>query len=431
MHTSFLHYRRVRVFVLLLLLATFDLALAQAILPQAPGRTAAEQAYARGLAALNQNDLTNAELAFKASLGDSALSTRAALGLADVAVRRGKLDEVKSWLERAAGTSPNSADVENAWGRYHFARGDYEQAEARYKRAVTIDPRAFRPRVDLADLYMTKLGKPQQAVEAYREAIKADPIHAGARFGLGMALAATGDNKGALVELQSAARMEPSNPLPLRGIGQVHLAERRFNAAVDSFTKAISMQPTLAGLYVDRAEAYGRSGDDTKALADYDQALKLSPKFADAHVGKGMLLQRQNRLDEAQAAYLAAVKINDKHALAYNNLAWMAAERKTQLNDALAWATKATQAAPNAGPYFDTLGWVHRARGEHDRATTALERAVKLAPAYAEAHYHLGIVYSESDKRALAAAALKRALTVDPNFAGADDAKRRLAALGG
>ena len=404
---------------------------AQSILPKLPVATPAEQAYASGLKALNQNDLAGAEVAFKTALNSDSTALGAALGLADVAIRRGKTDEVKGWLERAAKIKPGSVEVETSWARYYYAIGDYQVAEARLKKAAQMDANAFIPRVDLADLYMTKLGKPQLAVAAYRDAIRTSPLHAGARFGLGVALAATGDNAGALVELEQSARFEPDNPLPLRAIGQVHVAERRFDAGIQAFTKAISLRPTFAALYTDRAEAHGRSGDDVKALSDYDQALKHAPKFAEAHVGKGMVYQRQGKADDAQAAYLAAVAIDGKNAVAYNNLAWLAAERKTRLDDALAWATKATQIAPNAGPYFDTLGWVHRARNEHDRATIALEKAVKLSPTYAEAHYHLGVVHSEGNRRPLAVAAFKKALALDPDAVFAADVKRRLAALGG
>lgn len=389
-----------------------------------------EAAYARGLIALNNNNLAGAETGFKEALASDPKFLAAALGMADVAIRRGRIGEVRTWLEKARGIKPNSVEVETAWARFHYSQRDYGKAEEQLKNAAKLGPQAFLPRIDLADLYLNELGKPQQAIEFYRDAIRTKPAHAGAHFGLGMALARVGDPVNALIELQESSRLEPANPLPWRGIGQVHSAQKRFDEAIKAYSSALKLKPDFAQLFLDRGEAYGASGDDAKAMLDYDQALKLDPKLVDAHVRKGMTYQRLNKPDEAQAAYLAALAINSKYALVYNNLAWMAAERKTRLDDALKWATTATEIAPKQARYFDTLGWVHRARGDLNKAVSALNKAVSLAPKDAESYYHLGIICSEQNLNQRAVAALKTALTLDPNFAAAPDAKRRLAALG-
>ena len=401
------------------------------VLPKVPVASSAAEAYASGLDALNKKDLAAAEAAFKSALTDNATAFGATMGLADVAYQRGKIDEVRTWLQRAETLKPKSVEVETGWGRYHFARGEYAQAEAKWKSAVSLDAKAFLPRIDLADLYFNKLRRPQDAIALYRDAIRVNPRHAGAHFGLGNALGATGDRAGALVELTRSSELEPANPLPWRSIGQLHAEERRFDAALKAFTQAVSLQPGFATVYVDRARVHIAMGNAARALADYDEALQRAPGFAPAHLGKGMLLQSQNRGEEAMKAYLGAIAADSKNAVAHNNLAWLAAEQKTRLDEAITWARKATELAPASGEFLDTLGWVHRARGEHDKAAAALEKAVQLAPGDAEAHYHLGVVYSETRQNARAVNALRKALSLDPKFAAAADARQRLTALGG
>ena len=44
-------------------------------------------------------------------------------------------------------------------------------------------------------------------------------------------------------------------------------------------------------------------------------------------------------------------------------------------------------------------------------------------------HYHLGLAFAKADDEAKARAALKRALSLKPDFAGASDARAKLAAL--
>jgi Flp pilus assembly protein TadD len=75
------------------------------------------------------------------------------------------------------------------------------------------------------------------------------------------------------------------------------------------------------------------------------------------------------------------------------------------------------------------LGWVHRARGELDQAATVLHHATTLTPEQAVIWYHLGVVQAERKHIREAVTAFKHALTLQQEFAGSDDARRRLAEL--
>jgi Flp pilus assembly protein TadD len=107
----------------------------------------------------------------------------------------------------------------------------------------------------------------------------------------------------------------------------------------------------------------------------------------------------------------------------------MAAERKARLDDALTWDKKAVEFEPKVSQFQDTLGWVHRARGELDKAADVLQKATKLEPSQAVVWYHLGIIQAERKKTKDAAAALKQALQLQQNFPESEDARKRLAEL--
>jgi tetratricopeptide (TPR) repeat protein len=143
-----------------------------------------------------------------------------------------------------------------------------------------------------------------------------------------------------------------------------------------------------------------------------------------------MLKTVLGRFDDAERAYLDAVKRDPLLFGAYNNLAFMAAQRKVKLDEALAWARKANELAPGVATVRDTLGWVQRARGELPAAARSIEEAVQLAPNDPAIRYHLGVVYAELGRKADAAKSLKRALELNPDFRQAEDARRRLNELG-
>ena len=111
------------------------------------------------------------------------------------------------------------------------------------------------------------------------------------------------------------------------------------------------------------------------------------------------------------------------------NLAWLAAERKTQLDAALTWARKAVELEPKVPQFQDTLGWVHRARGALDKAADVLQKATKIEPPQAVIWDHPGIVQAERKKTKDAAIALKQALQSQQNFSESEDARKRLAEL--
>ena len=65
------------------------------------------------------------------------------------------------------------------------------------------------------------------------------------------------------------------------------------------------------------------------------------PRNPEAAFRIGMLQQEAGAAKEAYESYERAIRIEPKLALAYNNLAWLAATRRERLAEALAWIQKA------------------------------------------------------------------------------------------
>jgi Flp pilus assembly protein TadD len=62
-------------------------------------------------------------------------------------------------------------------------------------------------------------------------------------------------------------------------------------------------------------------------------------------------------------------------------------------------------------------------------ALSAFERALQLAPNNPVYHYHLGLAHLKAGNEERGRAALRRALQLKPDFAGADDARRTLSEI--
>ena len=97
-----------------------------------------------------------------------------------------------------------------------------------------------------------------------------------------------------------------------------------------------------------------------------------------------------------------------------NNVAWLLAERREALDEALKLAKLAAGVGPDYVNAQDTLGWVHYQRGEYPAAIAVLERAKVTAPTRADIAAHLGLAYVKAGRKAEAFAELQRALKDGP-----------------
>lgn len=99
------------------------------------------------------------------------------------------------------------------------------------------------------------------------------------------------------------------------------------------------------------------------------------------------------------------------------------------MNDALKWAKKAVEIAPDIAAFQDTLGWIHKMRNELDKAIPALEKAAAVKPRQAEILYHLGAAYAQKGMSKEAADSLNNALSLNSTLPWADDARNLLKKL--
>lgn len=386
----------------------------------------AERYYQEGLEHLVAGDLDRAQQAFQNSLRESPGLSRSMLGLAEVAFKQNKLEEAGRWIHQAAEQTPDDPHVQTSLGRLLYLQGDYTGAESAFLKALTIDPDMISTRIALADMYLMATRQPDKAIKAYRKALENSPEHAGARYALGMALLANGEPDKAQTELLTASRLEPNNPLPYSSLGNIAVSQQKFEEGLGYYNKALAIDPKNIETLLRRGDNYQNIHKDNLAIQDYEAALAVNDALPAAYLKLGMLYQKREQFGKAAKAYQKTIERNPNSALAYNNLAWMAAESGRDLDQAVVWAKKATELAPEYFGVFDTLAWVYRARKEYDLAISTLQKAVALNPQSTTVFYHLGRVYLEQGNNKQAATALNQVVSLDSQSRDAERAKKLL-----
>lgn len=340
-------------------------------------RTAGERKFAEGRELLGQNKLREAAAAFEESARADPRSYLPLLGLAEVANRERHSEDAEKYLRRAEGIAPQSAEVQTAIGQFYYGRKDYAKSEAALKKATGMEPKLIWPWLALGELYNGSQRWPA-AVDAFRNVLKIDPNHAGGHFGLGRALSHSGKLDEALAEFDTAARLAPNNPLPLLAKAQLLFAQKQYDKSLAAYDQALDMHVDDVAVRMGRGEVLMAQGQGDRAVVEFKLAVKAAPKASLPLVKLGIAYQELKRWDEAEAAYRAAIK-NDVQAVhAYNNLAWLLAERKIKLDEALKLAQNATLLTPKDPNVFDTLAAVHRARGDANEERKAQAQAKQL-----------------------------------------------------
>lgn len=142
------------------------------------------------------------------------------------------------------------------------------------------------------------------------------------------ALEGAGNYDQAITVLQQATQVDPSQDLVWAYLGDAqrgaaaHAPDAQaktkgYQDAIESYQKAIAIKSS-ASYHAGLAEAYARTGQVDKAVAEYNAAAQADPQNAGAYYyNEGVVFTNTNKTDEAIAAFDKAIQADPKRADAY------------------------------------------------------------------------------------------------------------------
>ena len=188
----------------------------------------------------------------------------------------------------------SSAEAAYRRGLESLNKGDLHEAEAAFKEAVQLEPKAVQPLLGLADVAVRQKN-PKQA-EAY---------------------------------LQQASNLAPQSVDVQSAWGRYLYHQQRFNEAEAAFKKAIALDPQAVAPHIDLGDLYlGALQKPQEAIEAYRTALKLDPSHAGAHYALGSALAATNDLEAAQVAFTEASRLAPNNPLPSQALGQLYAVRQ-------------------------------------------------------------------------------------------------------
>lgn len=176
--------------------------------------------------------------------------------------------------------APDSAQIHEFAGLALVKEGKDEEATYHFSEAVRLEPRYYRPYVNLG-VMLARRGELDEAIEHFNEALRLKPDNDEAHHNLGQALYSKGDIAGAIKHYRESLRFVSNSPKTLGALAWVlatsGAAEYRDGAeAVELAKKSCELtaykEPELLNVL---AAAYAETGQFREAVRTIEQTIDL------------------------------------------------------------------------------------------------------------------------------------------------------------
>ncbi|MCF8118313.1 MAG: tetratricopeptide repeat protein [Desulfarculaceae bacterium] len=160
--------------------------------------------------------------------------------------------------------------------------------------------------------------------------------------------------------------------------GKEFYAQKQYVEAAQALRRHLELHPDAATVWQALADCLSAQGNDQAALEALDRALAVTPESPSLLNDRATALMRLGRGPEALADYRQALQLAPGNALLTHNLAWALLKQSDNLDLALTLAQQAVRVDPGNSHFWDTLGQIHKKRGEYGEAVVSLYRAHHL-----------------------------------------------------
>jgi prepilin-type processing-associated H-X9-DG protein len=356
--------------------------------------------------------------------------------IANYAFADGHYDRCEEALEHLLESNPRDPEALRMMGEVYRERGDAETAEAKFRETITILQDYVRRRPDLASAHFrlaqmhTRVGEIAQAMVSLEKVIELAPNSPQASMLLAELQIRTGQAERAVPVLESVLQRQPS-PVAFRLLGMAYMAgqnyaratpafmqyqelapteaeapfrigtsllsERKIPESLDSFEKALTLDPA----YVEPLAAIARVYAGTERLGAALQRVKAQMAKIEPtgqhHYLLGQLHMASNQTDIAEAEYKKAVELAPDLSIAYAQLAGIYV-RAGQSDVAIAEMDQALEHNPENQPILMLKGMLHHQGGDIDSARETYESLLAINGRFGPAANNLAYIYQQDGR---------------------------------
>ena len=398
----------------------------------------------------------------KVVLTNSPANERVLLQFASIALRAGKAEDAKIWLERGVDAQPDAVRPRIALARAYTQLGRPADAIAAAAPGLRTDP-------DNRDLLLTigvaqiAAGETDDAVTTLAKLVEVAPDLPQARLLLARAHRDSGDIDMSMSVLQTAIDLDPANVEASVMLAQLALRANNLEVAAPVIEQLAEAHPDIAQIRELQGHLALQSGNPAGAIEHFQSVREVvdSRQIAEAIAAAQWQADKQSlaiatleewvdrnendmrtRLQlaqyhlgldhrrEAVSHFRLILEAQPDNWIIMNDLAWLLYEGE-ELAEASELAQRALELAPEVASVIDTAGVILFAQGDIDAAATLLQKAFELLPENGDIGFHFARAQARRGDREQARETLRQVLEVAAEFDERDAADTLLRELGG
>ena len=347
--------------------------------------------------------------------------------LGDLAMSFGEHDKAKEHYEKALALNPQSGAAFYGLGQANYQKEEYTNAILFYEKALAIVPQANRIHYSMgltyrkmknmekarfhieragkvgvkeADplfneisrnlrgerVYMQRgqaaynAGRPDQAADEYRKALKSKPDSQRARLNLATALAAMQKYDEAISEFEALLKLDPTNMTSHFNIGSLLAAKGDFERAESHLKTVIEKEPRDVNAKLKLAEIYTKSGKFAEAKDIFTKVQTDQGLDANGAISLAAIYKKEGQHKQALALLEDSYTRMPGNGLIMNELAYiLAASPDGSIRDgarAFKLAQQVVQASPII-PHIQTMAMAYAELGDCAAAAQMLKQVLE------------------------------------------------------
>jgi tetratricopeptide (TPR) repeat protein len=353
--------------------------------------------------------------------------------LAEIYLQANMTKLARPQIDEALKTSPQNIRALILDGNARVLDKDLIGAEAAFSKVLALAPNYAPAHVRLGLVYI-EMGRNMEALKSLEKALELNPTQT-ETLALMVGIFAEEKRYTDAHRLCQGHRAKVARyPSTLAYVafleGNIALEEGDSKRAEQFYQEAIESYPSSLHPYEALAQLYINEGRSIEAIERYEAVLRKNSNHLPATMGLGTLHYKRGDTKKAEPHFRKALKIQPDFAPAANYLAMILAGEEGNIDEALDFAKMARQKMPRSASVIDTLGWVYYLKGRYPKAISELQTAATLEPTNPVIHYHLAMAFYKNKQTKEARDLLNKALEMNDDFQGSEEAKKILRELG-
>jgi tetratricopeptide (TPR) repeat protein len=267
-------------------------------------------------------------------------------------------------------------------GVLNWRKGDFEKADEQLGHALKIADKLedgwFEAECyNAIALVKTSTERIDEAIDAYKQAIRLAPDQIFAWNNLGNLCAKINRNDEAMIAFRKAVECNPRDPIAWNGLATIHFKIGYVDDAIAAYRKAIQYMPTFAQPWNGLGDVYASIGRTDEALKAYQKAIELNKQYITPWIQLGVLYTKQERYREAIRAYQRALDLDARNSLLWNELGTIYVKSE-DFDEAVEAFSKAIELDRGYGWAYSNLAFAYIQQGKYKKTVSLLLRSIDL-----------------------------------------------------